>query len=474
MLLGIAGAYLLRAITEAGIVPQLTGTLVGLLYAGGWLVASIRTAASQRVFLAIEGLTASAIAAPLLWEATTRFHTISPGGAAAALALFIVLGQVVAWKHDHDAIAAITALAGSVTAVALITATLDPVPFAIALLLAAAVVESGAIADHALMWRWIIALAADFCAFLLVYLITRPQGIPQGYAPVPAAMVAAVQISLLAVYLTSMASRTLVRRLRITWFEIAQVAAVVVFAIVTNLRLTRSVGPAMVAAGAVCYLAAFTAAARRPRRNFHAYATFGILLLGAGSFLLFPPLVVAALWSILALAATWLGHRNNTGTLRMQGALYLLAAALACFELGSSWLSALAAAVAYGVILRTGARGPRAVIERVPSAVVAAILAWSLLSITSETLLAARLDAPLAATIRTILISLIAITLGWFGKRRNLSELIWVLYPWMAFGAAKLLLEDFQQGSPATLFVSLLVYGGTLIALPRLLRASKS
>ena len=66
LLLGLAGAYLLRAITEAGILPELTGTLLGLLYAGGWLVASIRTAASNRLSLALEGMTASAIAAPLL------------------------------------------------------------------------------------------------------------------------------------------------------------------------------------------------------------------------------------------------------------------------------------------------------------------------------------------------------------------------------------------------------------------------
>src|SRR5579864_664472 len=176
-LLGIAGAYLLRAITEAGILPGLTGTVVGLLYAAGWLVASTRTAASSRV--ALQGLTASAIAAPLLWESTERFHVMTPVGAAAALAFFIVLGQIVAWKHDHNAIAAITALAGAATAMALIAATLDPVPFAIALLISAAVVEYGAIRNHALAWRWIIALAADFSAFLLVYLATRSHGVPE-------------------------------------------------------------------------------------------------------------------------------------------------------------------------------------------------------------------------------------------------------------------------------------------------------
>src|SRR5579864_2384315 len=212
MLLGIAGAYLLRAISEAGILPELTGTLVGLVYAGCWLVASIRTAASNRVSLALEGLTASAIAAPLLWEATTRLHALPPSGAAMAVAFFVILGQIVSWVHDHAAIGAITALAGAVTAVSLIAATLDPLPFAIALLIAAAVVEYGAVRDHALAWRWIMALAIDFCAFLLVYLTTRPQGLPPGYATIPAAAVVAVQIGLVSVYLASTAVRTLARR----------------------------------------------------------------------------------------------------------------------------------------------------------------------------------------------------------------------------------------------------------------------
>jgi hypothetical protein len=62
------------------------------------------------------------------------------------------------------------------------------------------------------------------------------------------------------------------------------------------------------------------------------------------------------------------------------------------------------------------------------------------------------------------------VALAWFGRRWNLSELIWVLVPWMIFGAVKLVADDFRQGRSVTLFLSLLVYGATLIALPRLLR----
>ena len=50
---------------------------------------------------------------------------------------------------------------------------------------------------------WIIALAVDFCAFLLAYLLTRPQGLPEGYAPFRLLRSFAIQWALVAVYLTS-------------------------------------------------------------------------------------------------------------------------------------------------------------------------------------------------------------------------------------------------------------------------------
>ena len=467
-LLGIAGAYLLRAITEAGILHELIGTLVGLLYAAGWLLASMRTAASNRVALTLEGLTAGAIAAPLLWEATTRFHAIAPAGAAAALAAFIVLGQVVAWKRGHSAVAAITALAGCLTAIALITATLDPLPFTLALLIAAAAVEYGAVRDHALAWRWITALGVDFCAFLLVFLVTRPHGPPEGYAPIPQSAVVAVQSLLVGVYVAGAAIRTLVRRLRISWFEILQPAVVVAFAAGTNVR--PGVAGAMVAAGVACYLAASTAISRL-RRNFHAYATYGLILIMTGSFLAVHGVPLVMIFAALAAVAAWLGERRQMTWFRMHAALYLSAAAAVAFPRGDSWLTALAAALVYG-IMRTTRSKVETVPQRIPAAWVIALLAAGIYALALAGL--ARIDASLASTLRTSLISLMAILLGWFGKRLGLAELIWILYPWMAFGAAKLFAEDFRLGRPLTLFASLLVYGGTLIALPRLLRHARA
>ncbi len=165
VLLGIAGAYLLRAVTEASLVPKLIGTLAGVLYACAWLV-PWRTSKDNRWAATLHGLTASAILAPLLWEATIRFHTVAPSAAAAVLAIFIVLGQILAWRRDLSPLAGIVALAGSATALALMVATLDPLPFSASLGVVAAVVEYGACRGRVLGMRWIVALAADLLCVL--------------------------------------------------------------------------------------------------------------------------------------------------------------------------------------------------------------------------------------------------------------------------------------------------------------------
>ena len=491
LLLGIAGAYLLRAITEAGLVPQLAGTSMGLLYAAGWLVSSARISIGHRLSVVMHGIVAACVLAPLLWEATVRFHSMPAAVSALVLALFVILGQTFAWRRDHSALAGVTAFAGSATAVALIIATLNPVPFAVALALAAAVVEFGAWRDRALAWRWIAALACDFCGVLLLYLVTRPQGLPEGYAPIPVAAVAALLIALVATYVASTALRTLARGIAITWFEVLQLALAAALAIAGGLRMSHGAAPwpmlialTCLVFGAACYLAAFTGLAAA--RNFHAYATFALWLVLIGAALL-PGAPI--LWSTLALLAAAFATRRTGTTPALHSAIYLIAAAsasgLLAFAAGAltgaaalrssslnaaSILCAICAAATYALALRSRKPGAPAWNERVPGTLVAALLCWTLAGLASRALLRLPVEAALASTVRTTTLSAVAIGLAWFGSRKGLRELIWVLFPWMLFGAVKLVAEDFQQGRSATLFLSLLVYGGTLIALPRLLK----
>ena len=51
---------------------------------------------------------------------------------------------------------------------------------------------------------------------------------------------------------------------------------------------------------------------------------------------------------------------------------------------------------------------------------------------------------------------------------------MWLQYPVMVIGAAKLLFEDFPKGHPTALAISLLFFGGTLILLPRFRDAKES
>ena len=75
-LLGLAGAYLLRAATESNALPVPAGVALGIVYALLWLVWAARTPAERRAEAALHSLTAVLVMAPLLWEATLRFHVV--------------------------------------------------------------------------------------------------------------------------------------------------------------------------------------------------------------------------------------------------------------------------------------------------------------------------------------------------------------------------------------------------------------
>ena len=49
-------------------------------------------------------------------------------------------------------------------------------------------------------------------------------------------------------------------------------------------------------------------------------------------------------------------------------------------------------------------------------------------------------------------------------------EFGWLLYPVLAWGVVKLLIEDFRVSPPALLFVAFALYGAALIIAPRVAR----
>ena len=110
------GAYLLRALTESHVLPQVGGVALGIAYA---LVLIVVAAKIRQPFYAG---TAAAIAFPLVWETTVRFHYVTPaiGGICAALIGVILL--IVAKRNDQEAIAWIGSIGSIACTIAIVRA----------------------------------------------------------------------------------------------------------------------------------------------------------------------------------------------------------------------------------------------------------------------------------------------------------------------------------------------------------------
>jgi hypothetical protein len=500
-LLGLAGAYLLRALTESGTFSPQAGVAIGLLYALLWLVWAARTPAARHIETALLSLTSVLVLSPLLWEATLRFHAISTWTAGAILLLFTVFGLAVSWRKDLLIVATITTLAGLGTAAGLLMATHDVLPFTFVFLAIAAAVEASACLDHWLSERWLAATTADLSVLLATWLVTNARGLPEAYAPIPHSWLLLSQVLLLAIYLTSTIIRTLLRGFTFTAFETAQCALAFLIGVGGGLRLSNqssAAGALALACAAACYVVSFALLDRAGShgRNFYTYSTFGILLTLAGSRILLSGAAAPAAWLALAISCIWAGGFFGRLTLQVHGAVYLLLALASSgaleqagdFLLGAtaSWpgehpaavgAGALAAAVCYllAVRHRPAERGAWSV--QAFRLVVAGALVWLAAGVAAGALTAAYhalygagASHAYCATLHTGVLAGAALLLAWAGSRWNRLELSRLIYPVMIAGAYRLVVEDLHQDRKAALFLSLLLYGAALTLLPRLHR----
>ena len=478
-LMGIAGAYLLRALTESGYLPGLLGVGLGVVYAAWWLFLAAHRASERPMFSIIHGLTAALIMAPMLWEMTVSFHLISGTAASAVAVCFTVFGLAIGWKRNLTPIAWIATLAGLVTAMALFRETHDATVWAVSVLAMAAATEFAACRDHWLGLRWVVALAADFTVVVVT--------LAPALAP-PTGVLLGLQLALLTIYLSSTIDRTLLRGLNVTGFEIAQAAMAFVIAVGGALRVASAaqsgmwgVGVFCLAAGAVCYLVSFASLENRDggSRNFYAYSTFAMLLVVTGCEVLLTGWGAAAVFSGLAVAALAAEFLKDRSTLRLHaGAYLLLAVGLAgmvpraterIIRTGAGVegavqpayaLALLGAALCYAALAARERRRAGGWTDAVELTLAAALAAWGAMGA-----LAGWMSA---APLRSAMLTAAALGMAWSGRR----ELRRLAYPLMGLAGFKLLAEDLQQGRSWTLFGSLIFFGGGLILLPRLMRRS--
>jgi hypothetical protein len=136
-----------------------------------------------------------------------------------------------------------------------------------------------------------------------------------------------------------------------------------------------------------------------------------------------------------------------------------------------------AAAAAAWVVLALDPGAPRGGIGRAPQLLLALVAVPAVAVVVHWVLwraLGARLEADpgAAAVARTAVLAALALALAVAGARLPLAEARWLVYPVVGLAGVKLLTHDVRLGRPATLVVSLALYGLVLVLLPRLTRAS--
>jgi hypothetical protein len=498
-LIVFGGAYLLRATTQAGYLPQEAGLAAALVYALVWLFLADRAGArGNRQSAAFHGAAAVLIGLPLIWETTVRFQILGAAAAGAAFALFAAAALFVAWHREIQSLAWIVGLAAPVTALFLLGGTHEAVPFGSALIVTGA---AGLALYELRDWHgagWWLGLLGPFGAGIAVFsvLAQKRGGEPAGLA---------VGLVLAFVYLAAVAVRSLARRLEIDAFHAVQTGLAVLFgfggaaltAKAVGAGATTLVGGLAVVLLLACYWAAFRFVAREHRRRLLLYSTLAAAFALAAGGLLLPAQARSAAWSAAAVLAGWQAVRRRRVTLSLHGAVYALAAAASSGLLmaavyafvapaGTPWpplspasFLALAAAAALCILPVPHPAPFWKPYEGLTRVLQIGVFLWGAAGVGLHLLAvvflrAEPVDGGLLAAVRTAVLVAVALLLGWSTRWERFREAGWLVYPTLLLAALKLIAEDFPQGRPVTLFVALALCGLAFIFAPRLARGRKA
>lgn len=493
--LGMAGAYLLRALAETGAVPKLVVVFLAIAYAGMWLVAAARVRVARSFSAFAYSLTSALILAPMLWELTWRFRVLSPSIGAGVLAAFAIAALCLTWKRSLGPVFWVGYTTSTLTALVLMIATQDLAPFLCALLVIAVASEIAACSGQALNGRALAAVGVDLAAAASLYIYSLPESARAGYSSLSVPALVALASIPFFLYFASLTLQSTLRHRQIALLEMMQIVLTFLFA--SYAALTFSAEAYRPAFGIVCIAlsaAGYAIAFARfddpgTPHNFRAYTTWSAVLLVFGCALSLPPLWLPLALGAAAILATAVGARRLHPALEFQAPAYLLAAAafsgLLPFDLHSlvgsqplapAWIDGILLACAllcYGLGGRSRELDWRAWIPSLVASAMAAMTgaAFAMLLFTSlvERMRAVgALPEGLVEFLQTLTLCAFALGLAVGGSRGRRHELLWLAYATLVVAAAKILLEDVRHGHLLAIAASFVLYAGTLIWLPHL------
>ena len=492
VLLIFGGAFLLRAMTDSQVVPTGLGIFLGASYAMVWLFMAYRAGGIEgrkagALFFAVSS---TLLTLPLLAEAVTKFDLLSGAQGAIALSVFCGLALLVSVLRDMRILAWLISAGGVGTALYLLGASHTAQAFVAFLLLLA----MGCLwAVYQRTWRgpqWIAALGVNAGVVALV-LLSSNEGWDVAYMEA-----FGFAVALLLAYLVSFAVRTHIHGEDVGAFEVVQAIVAVGLLVYVAGEVSRGghinlvvVGFLSLVLGAVIYGLGFTPrtlAARGP--NFFFYSTLGLMLVAAGSAIVLTPGIAAAGWAALALVLAWFSGRQGMVTLSLQCSLLLIAAGFVSGVLSTgflalagngaeswpsvvSWQVVVALATVGSLFIPVAQRSTRwGKLAGMPQIVVLVLAVWEvggllvlLLAPSIAGVPGTEADLAVLAALRTSILAASAITLAISSRHKRWPEARWLVYPMLILVGAKLIIEDFPHGKPATLFVSLAAVGSAMI-----------
>lgn len=494
----LGGAYLIRAITESRTLPAPAGVALGLAYAVLWILAAGRAAGKGlKGDATFHAVVATAIAFPLIYEATVRFHFLGHQSSAIALVFLSALSLAIAWRFSHQIMAWIITVAALMTALVLMANTGAVISFgAFLLVLGLSTLWLGYDREWTLL-RWPVALAVDFVALGLVLRAIGPE------RPDPPAMVIGFLMALVGSYIASFAVRTLIRGRDIVPFEIIQTAVSLLLGLGGSVVVVRATHAAVEPLGAISlalgvgsYAVAYAFIRRTHGQsvNFYFYTVLALVFALAGLRLLLGDTLLILSFCALAVIVTLLGRRFIHPALLLHGFAYLFGAAWVSGLLkdaGSSilgdaaahvresgwsgWL-VLVASVGCALTLNRKRESQVGLMTRVARLGQVGLLVFLLGGTTIYlvvVLITRLLGHPLAqggiATLRTVVFACSAVALAASARRWKIHEMGWLAWVLLGGTGLKVLVEDLRYSGPSLLFMAFAIIGIAFILVPRLL-----
>jgi hypothetical protein len=498
-LLILAGAFLLRALTERGTFEPAVGVVAGVIYAAVWIVAAAAAARNgARGKAGFYAACSAVIVGPLLLEAVTSFKVVTPATGVITLAVMTGAGLFVAARWRMQWNAWIFCVFGIVTAAAV--ATMDPPgesATAFLVLLGAAILW---LADER-GWgflKWTTAFVGDLAVLRLTAIAVAPGSRPESFGPVHAPVVALLQAVLVAAYVGAAVLGAVRGRRPLSVFTFVQTTLALLIGWGGWFQLARVHGWEMlgawlvaVAAGIAAYCGAFWLVDRVHGRNraFYYLSSLGLVLVVAGLLGLAGP-VSAAVLSFVAVAVALVGSRWDRVTLRVHAAI-LLVAAWVVSSVGRGVFEALAgrthqleglvdifivAVLTVGVtaIVVIGSRGhTHGWVERLP---LAGLLAMSALIAASGVARGVEsvLGRGTVGVAGTVALSGVTVGVAFLASRAGIAEAGWLVYPFLAVTGVQMIAVDLSSGNTVVLMVALAAYGTALIVSTRLIRGART